>query len=109
MVTRTGGWLIGYHVLRGQGQDEKEFRKAAGFREDENQLDRQMRIGGIISLFFAICTSSKATGVLPVPFWPTKIWSFLARIMGDPRLLRQTMALYVSTLFPSSHSLAHRN
>lgn len=96
MGTRTGGWLIGYHVSRQQGQDEKEFRKLAGFREDETQLERQTRIGGIISLFFAISTSSKATGMLPTPFWPTRMWSFIARLMGDPRLLRQTMAPYVS-------------
>lgn len=95
---RTGGWLIGYHVSRQQGQDEKEFRKFAGYREDESHLERQMRIGGVISLFFAICTSPKATSMLPTQFWPTKLWSFLTRIMGEPRLLRQTMAPYVSHL-----------
>ncbi|CCA68347.1 hypothetical protein PIIN_02213 [Serendipita indica DSM 11827] len=95
MVTRTGGWVIGHFVTKRQGQNDAEFRKLAGYREDETQVDRQTRIGGVISLYFAICTSPKATSMLPTPFWPTKIWSFLSRIMGDARLTRQSMAPYL--------------
>jgi hypothetical protein len=101
MVLRSGGWLIGYCVTKRQGQDDKEFRKLAGYREDESQVERQMRLGGVISLFFAICTSPKATSPLPTNFWPTKIWSFITRILADARLLRQSMAPYVSTTFSS--------
>jgi nucleoporin GLE1 len=96
MVIRTGGWLIGHCVTRHPGQDEKSFRKMAAYREDEVPTDRQTRIGGVLSLYFAISTSSRATRMLPAPFWPTKIWSFFARLVGDARLLRQTMAPYVS-------------
>ena len=96
MVMRTGGWLIGHCVTRQPGQDEAAFRKVAAYREDEVPADRQTRIGGVLSLYFAISTSSKAVKMLPATFWPTKIWSFFARIVGDARLLRQTMAPYVS-------------
>ena len=95
MVTRTGGWVIGHCVTKRQEQNETEFRKLAGYREDETQVDRQTRIGGIVSLYFAICTSPKATSMLPTPFWPTKVWSFLTRVMGDARLMRRSMAPYV--------------
>ena len=115
MVTRTGGWLIGHCVTRQPGQDEAIFRKMAALREGEAPIDRQTRIGGVLSLYFAICTSLKATRMLPATFWPTKIWSFFARMLGDPRLLRQTMAPYVSSalmhyfgiyrLRPLKHSL----
>lgn len=121
MVVRSGGWLIGHCVtkqqiqslpqIRGQRPDknleEKLFKKLCGFREDETQVERQTRIGGIISLYFAICTSPKATRPLPLPFWPTKIWTFLARIMSDPRLLRQSMAPYVSKLPIYAKSCLH--
>ncbi|KAG8809198.1 hypothetical protein FRC19_005381 [Serendipita sp. 401] len=96
MVTRGGGWIIGNYVMKRQGQNDKEFRKLAGYREDETQVDRQTRIGGIVSLYFAICTSPRAVSMLPTPFWPTKIWSFLTRILGEPRLSKQSLAPYVS-------------
>jgi hypothetical protein len=95
LVARSGGWIIGKYVEKQPDQDDKEFQKLNGIlNEDETQLDRQTRITGLIQLYFAICIAKTATP-LPTEFRPQRIWTFFARILGDRRLMKQTMSLAV--------------
>ena len=95
LVARSGGWSIGKYVEKQPNQDIKTFQKLNGIlNEDETQLDRQTRITGLIQLYFAICVAKTATP-LPVEFRPQRIWNFFARILGDKRLMKQTMSLAV--------------
>jgi nucleoporin GLE1 len=99
LVARSGGWIIGKYVEKQPGQDDKQFQKLNGIlNEDETQLDRQTRITGLIQLHFAICIANTATP-LPMQFRPQRIWLLFARILGDKRLMRQTMSLAVRVTF----------
>ena len=95
VAARSGGWSIGKYIEKQPGQDHKTFQKLNGIlNEDETQLDRQTRITGLIQLYFAICIAKTATP-LPVEFRPQRIWNFFGRILGDKRLMKQTMSLAV--------------
>jgi len=99
LVARSGGWIIGKYVEKQPGQDAKAFQKLNGIlNEDETQLDRQTRITGLIQLYFAVCIA-KTAAPLPVEFRPQRIWNFFARILGDKRLMKQTMSLAVGATF----------
>lgn len=99
LVARSGGWIIAKYIEKQPGQSVKEFQKLNGIlNEDETQLDRQTRITGLIQLYFAICTA-KTAAPLPMEFRPQRIWNFFARILGDKRLMRQTMSLAVRVIF----------
>lgn len=98
LVARSGGWIIAKYVEKQPGQTNKEFQKLNGIlNEDETQLDRQTRITGLIQLYFAICIA-KTANPLPMEFRPLRIWSLFARILGDKRLMRQTMSLAVRVM-----------
>ena len=99
LVARSGGWIICKYIEKQPGQDDKEFQKLNGIlNEDETQLDRQTRITGLIQLYFAICIA-KTAAPLPTEFRPQRIWIFFARMLGDKRLMRQTMSLAVRVTF----------
>lgn len=105
LAIRAGGWVVGKHVVRREGQSDKEFRKHMGVLNDqETQGNRQTRIGGLVQLYFAVAISQTGQP-LPQEFRPTKIWMFFARIMDDPRLLKQTMALHVRSSLPRHGSI----
>lgn len=98
LVARSGGWIVGKYVEKQPGQDNKEFQKLNGIlNEDETQLDRQTRITGLIQLYFAICIANTAAP-LPMEFRPQRIWNIFARILGDKRLMKQTMSLAVRVI-----------
>lgn len=99
LVARSGGWIIAKYIEKQPGQSGEEYQKLNGIlNEDETQLDRQTRITGLIQLYFAICVA-KTAAPLPMEFRPQRIWNLFARILGDKRLLRQTMSLAVRVIF----------
>ncbi|KIJ49204.1 hypothetical protein M422DRAFT_247004 [Sphaerobolus stellatus SS14] len=95
MVQRTGGLAVPIPVPKPQGMGEVEYMKLRGYRtERELQKDFDMRISGIMTLYFAILTSEVSTPMPPMWSFP-RYWAYFARLMSAPVLLRSDITTQI--------------
>jgi len=95
MVQRTGGWAVPIPIPKPQGMGEVEYMKLRGYRtERETQKDFDIRISGIMTLYFAILTAETSSPLPPVWSFP-RYWTYFARLMSTPVLLRSDVATLI--------------
>ena len=95
MVQRTGGWAIPCPITKPQNASEVEYKKLRGYRtEREEQKDFENRVRGIMTLYFVILTEEVSQPMPPTWALP-RYWTYLARLMSTPVLLRSDMAMQI--------------
>lgn len=95
MVQRTGGWAVPITVPKTGGISEVEYMKLRGYRtEREEQKDFEMRVVGIMTLYFAI-VAGEIDAPVPPPFALPDFWLYLSRLMSSPALLQFDLAMQI--------------
>ena len=95
MVQRTGGWAVPIPVEKPADMNEAEYLKLRGYRtEREGQNDFQIRVVGIMTLYFAILTSNVPQPLPPLWTLP-RFLAYFTRLMWTPILLRSDLAMQI--------------
>ncbi|GJJ12921.1 hypothetical protein Clacol_007168 [Clathrus columnatus] len=95
MVQRTGGWAVPITVPKPEGISEVEYKKLRGYRtEREEQKSFEMRLIGIMTLYFAILVGETEDPV-PPPFSFPDFWMYFARLLSSPVLLQTDIAMQI--------------
>ncbi len=67
------------------------YRKASGLREEETSADHTTRVAGIMRVYFSLLLLPPLHP-LPREFHLSRFWMFVARLVGQPALLRSSLA-----------------
>lgn len=95
LVQRTGGWGVPITVPKPDGISEVEYKKLRGYRnEREEQKDFELRVVGIMTLYFAIMVA-EVNAPVPPPFSLPDFWLYLSRLMSSPTLLQTDLAMQI--------------
>lgn len=91
-LQRAGGWPVPATVptvdADGTTFTDAARRKAAGWREGEGRGEYGTRVAGIVRVYFEILKASPNTSEPLHPgFRFPRIWGWMARILGSPKLL----------------------
>ncbi|KAH7318912.1 GLE1-like protein-domain-containing protein [Rhizoctonia solani] len=108
-VGRTGGWGVAVHLTRKPGTSDNEWRKITGRElEGKNDPDDKPptlettsqytdRVVGQLALYAALLQTSPVPSQIqldsiPPQFRLPKLWTWLARMLNSPNLLRSPFA-----------------
>jgi nucleoporin GLE1 len=97
LCQRTGGWAIPAPVPS-RDADGTPFTtatrvKASGLRE-ETSADHISRVAGIMRVYFSLLLLPPPTP-LSREFHTSRLWTFVARLVGQPALLQSSLAAQV--------------
>ena len=98
LCQRTGGWAIPAPAPS-KDADGTPFTpatrvKASGLREDETSADHTARVAGIMRVYFSLLLLSPPAP-LSREFHTSRLWVFVARLVGQPALLQSSLATEV--------------
>ncbi len=98
LCQRTGGWAIPAPVPS-KDADGTPFTpatriKASGLREEETSADHTARVAGIMRVYFSLLLLSPPAP-LSREFHTSRLWVFVARLVGQPALLQSSLATEV--------------
>jgi nucleoporin GLE1 len=98
LCQRTGGWAIPAPVPS-KDADGTPFTavtrmKASGLREEETSADHTVRVAGIMRVYFSLLLLPPPAP-LPREFHTSRLWTFVARLVGQPALLQSSLAAQV--------------
>jgi nucleoporin GLE1 len=97
-IQRAGGWPAGcgLPIADVDGKpwaDDAARRKAMGYREGEGNAEFAVRVVGIVRVVFEIYKKSKTLRSPLDPLWRLpRAWTWMARMVGNPRLLEAPVA-----------------
>ncbi|KAI9465815.1 GLE1-like protein-domain-containing protein [Lactarius psammicola] len=95
LCQRTGGWAVPVLVpskdVDGTPFTPVTHRKASGLREEETSVDHTTRVAGIMRVYFSLLLLPPSRP-LPREFHLSRFWTFVARLVGQPALLRSALA-----------------
>jgi nucleoporin GLE1 len=96
LCQRTGGWAIPAPVPSTDA-DGTPFTpdmrvKASGLREDETNADHTARVAGVMRVYFSLLLLPPPAP-LPREFHMPRLWTFVARLVGQPALLQSSLAM----------------
>ncbi|KAH9067914.1 GLE1-like protein-domain-containing protein [Lactarius vividus] len=95
LCQRTGGWAVPVPMpskdVDGTPFTPTTHRKASGLREEETSVDHTTRVAGIMRVYFSLLLLPPPRP-LPREFHLSRFWTFVARLVGQPALLRSALA-----------------
>ncbi|KZT06969.1 uncharacterized protein LAESUDRAFT_652261 [Laetiporus sulphureus 93-53] len=95
LCQRAGGWPVPVMVpeedVDGTKFDAAAWRKACGYRDGENSSDYTTRVSGLMRLYFMML-GIRSSGPLDFIFSTSKFWTYCARMLSEPSLLKQPIA-----------------
>ncbi|EPS96139.1 hypothetical protein FOMPIDRAFT_101590 [Fomitopsis schrenkii] len=95
LVQRAGGWPVPAVVPRadvdGRAFVSADRRKALGFREGEGFSEYTARVTGLMRVYFHVLCTDAAAPLEPV-FRLPRLWSYCARMLAEPALLKSSLA-----------------
>jgi len=96
LCQRTGGWAIPAPVpstdADGTPFTPHTRAKASGLREDETNADHTARVAGVMRVYFSLLLLPPPAP-LPREFHMPRLWTFVARLVGQPALLQSSLAM----------------
>ena len=94
LCQRTGGWAVPVPMpskdVDGTPFTPTTYRKASGLRE-ETSADHTARVAGIMRVYFSLLLLPPSRP-LPREFQLPRFWMFVTRLVGQPALLRSSLA-----------------
>ena len=95
LCQRTGGWAVPVPMpsrdVDGTPFTPATHRKASGLREEETSTDHTSRVAGIMRVYFSLLLLPPSRP-LPREFQLPRFWTFVARLVTHPALLRSSLA-----------------
>lgn len=97
MCQRAGGWPVPAAVpaldIDGAPFDADARRKAMGYRPTEGAVEYAGRVAGIMRVYFEIVRASpNAREPLDPMFRMPRLWFWMARMLGAPRMMMASVA-----------------
>jgi nucleoporin GLE1 len=95
LCQRTGGWAVPARMppedVDGTPFTRVTTMKASGIREGETNVDRTARVAGVMRVYFSLLLLP-SSAPLSREFHRPRLWMFIARLIGQPPLLKSALA-----------------